>query len=137
MLSDTSRAHPTAIECTRRRGKMSRRVHVVVASKSKPKLDAARESFAKVLGDSAHVSVEGVEVESGVAAQPVGYQQTREGARNRLAAARLTEAGKAVLSAMHWATLSVSRSCAASSVVTHTSAKAAAPHIHCHRACSQ
>merc|ERR1711879_745088 len=59
--------------------------------------EAARAGFNRLLCSlSTHqaLSVEGVEVDSGVSAQPVGQAETRQGALQRLAQARATVAGK-------------------------------------------
>ena len=63
-------------------------ISVVVASRSAPKLSAALRGFERFTS----VEVQGVEVTSGVAAQPVGHE-TRRGALNRLKAARSTREG--------------------------------------------
>eukprot|EP00405_Crypthecodinium_cohnii_P011792 CAMPEP_0206432162 /NCGR_PEP_ID=MMETSP0324_2-20121206/7761_1 /ASSEMBLY_ACC=CAM_ASM_000836 /TAXON_ID=2866 /ORGANISM="Crypthecodinium cohnii, Strain Seligo" /LENGTH=208 /DNA_ID=CAMNT_0053898159 /DNA_START=20 /DNA_END=646 /DNA_ORIENTATION=- len=67
-------------------------LYVVVASKSRPKVQAARIGFERMLGKSIKLAVQGVEVDSSVAAQPFG-EETRKGAFQRLAAARETGAG--------------------------------------------
>merc|ERR1712070_918021 len=60
---------------------------------SKPKLEAAKAGFARVLPAGSVQKVIGVDAESGVAAQPVGFEETRRGARNRLKAAKASEEG--------------------------------------------
>ncbi|CAJ1456236.1 unnamed protein product [Effrenium voratum] len=64
-------------------------VFVVVASRSAPKVEAARRGFQRL---EKAATITGVEVESGVPAQPKG-EQTRQGALNRLRAARATAEG--------------------------------------------
>jgi inosine/xanthosine triphosphatase len=58
---------------------------VRVGSQSGPKIAAVRDAFAAYVPD---VEVRGVEVSSGVSAQPVGFEEIVCGARNRAAAAR-------------------------------------------------
>lgn len=72
----------------------AKEIVVVVASKSKPKLEAAKSGFDRMLPSGCVLKIVGVDVPSGVAAQPVGMQETQLGARNRLAAARASEVGR-------------------------------------------
>jgi inosine/xanthosine triphosphatase len=58
---------------------------VRVGSQNAPKIAAVRDAFAAYVPD---VEVRGVEVPSGVSAQPVGFAEIACGARNRAAAAR-------------------------------------------------
>ncbi len=53
---------------------------IVVGSKNPVKVEAVEEAFKKYWSDS---EVVGVEVESGVASQPMNEQETMDGARNR------------------------------------------------------
>ena len=57
---------------------------VRVGSQNGPKIAAVRDAFAAYVPD---VEVRGVEVPSGVSAQPVGFEEIACGARNRAAAA--------------------------------------------------
>ncbi|MBO1436958.1 inosine/xanthosine triphosphatase [Meiothermus sp. CFH 77666] len=57
---------------------------IIVGSTNPAKLEPARLVFAEVFPG---VAVRGVEVESGVSAQPVGYDETLMGAQNRAQAA--------------------------------------------------
>lgn len=66
-------------------------ISVVVASRSLPKVCAAQRGFERLT----NVEVQGVEASSGVAAQPMGLEETRQGALNRLRAARATPEGAA------------------------------------------
>ncbi|CAK9004088.1 Inosine/xanthosine triphosphatase (ITPase/XTPase) (Non-canonical purine NTP phosphatase) (Non-standard purine NTP phosphatase) (Nucleoside-triphosphate phosphatase) (NTPase) [Durusdinium trenchii] len=68
-------------------------ISVVVGSRSAPKLEAAKQGFARLTAIG--VEVIGVEAESGVAAQPIGMEETRLGALNRLKAARASAKGSA------------------------------------------
>eukprot|EP00930_Biecheleria_cincta_P090560 TRINITY_DN79960_c0_g1_i1.p1 TRINITY_DN79960_c0_g1~~TRINITY_DN79960_c0_g1_i1.p1 ORF type:complete len:205 (+),score=37.12 TRINITY_DN79960_c0_g1_i1:39-653(+) len=74
---------------------MIKQIVVAVASKSKPKIEAAQAGFARVLPEGVALEVVASEVSSGVADQPIGFDETREGARKRLAAVRATETGGA------------------------------------------
>eukprot|EP00434_Breviolum_minutum_P027171 symbB.v1.2.024033.t1/scaffold2247.1/size84628/6 len=65
-------------------------VTVVVGSQSAPKLEAARQGFQRLMET---VEITGVEAESGVSAQPMGFEETRLGALNRLKAARASAEG--------------------------------------------
>jgi inosine/xanthosine triphosphatase len=58
---------------------------VRVGSQNEPKIAAVRDAFAAYAPD---VDVDGVAVESGVPAQPIGFAEIVCGARNRAAAAR-------------------------------------------------
>ncbi|MHC8469787.1 inosine/xanthosine triphosphatase [Plesiomonas shigelloides] len=60
--------------------------HVVVASANPSKINAVSHAFKDVFGDC---RVEGIEVDSGVAAQPFGNEETRRGAYNRVRNAEL------------------------------------------------
>lgn len=61
--------------------------HVVAATINPAKIHAIAQAFSDVFGEgSCHI--EGVEVESGVAAQPLSDVETRTGARQRVAHAR-------------------------------------------------
>ncbi len=57
---------------------------IVVGSTNPVKVEAARAVFGRITVD---LSVSGIEVESGVAAQPWGNEETRQGAVNRAQAA--------------------------------------------------
>ncbi len=57
---------------------------VCVGSINGPKVEGVRQAFGAYLPE---VFVEGIEVTSGVAAQPVGYEEIGRGARNRARAA--------------------------------------------------
>ncbi|CAK0793255.1 unnamed protein product, partial [Prorocentrum cordatum] len=70
-------------------------VRVVVASCSRPKVEAAAAAFGRLLWPHQALQLEAVEAPSGVSAQPRGRQETRLGALNRLKAARSTAAGAA------------------------------------------
>lgn len=63
---------------------------IVVASKNPVKLKAAAAAFAAMLPDTP-VQIVGVSVESGVADQPRGDEETRRGARQRADNARAAE----------------------------------------------
>ena len=56
--------------------------HVVVCSKSRHKVNAAKLAFAKTMPERA-MYITRVAVASGVNAQPVGNEETIQGARNR------------------------------------------------------
>jgi inosine/xanthosine triphosphatase len=58
---------------------------VRVGSTNPPKLEGVRAALAAF---AAHVTVEGVEVESGVPGQPLGFEEIVAGARNRAEGAR-------------------------------------------------
>lgn len=60
---------------------------VVVTSRNPVKLRAAQAAFRRVFPD-AELTFETVSVPSGVSAQPMSDAETRQGARNRVAAAR-------------------------------------------------
>ena len=61
--------------------------HVVAATTNPAKIHAIAQAFNDVFGEgSCHI--EGVEVDSGVAAQPLTYRETRTGARQRVMNAR-------------------------------------------------
>lgn len=60
---------------------------IVVGSTNAVKLDAARIGFQQMFPDEQFV-VEGIEVDSGVGAQPMGEGATLHGAHNRLLAAK-------------------------------------------------
>ncbi|KAF0683922.1 Aste57867_24003 [Aphanomyces stellatus] len=60
---------------------------IVVASKNPVKLGAARDGFEKIFPDQP-CTVSGVDVPSGVNAQPMTSQETLDGAMNRVVAAR-------------------------------------------------
>ncbi|CAE7362052.1 unnamed protein product [Symbiodinium pilosum] len=66
-------------------------ISVVVASRSAPKLEAARQGFQQVTNRPLELS--GVDADSGVSAQPRGHEETRRGALQRLRAARETADG--------------------------------------------
>jgi len=68
-------------------------VRVVVASCSRPKLEAARAAFKRMMFSHDALLLEGVEAPSEVSAQPRGRPETRLGALNRLKAARASAAG--------------------------------------------
>ncbi|MDU6411749.1 MAG: inosine/xanthosine triphosphatase [Yersiniaceae bacterium] len=61
--------------------------HVVAATTNPAKLDAVLQAFEDVFG-AGTCRVEGVEVDSGVPAQPIGNVETRTGARHRVISAR-------------------------------------------------
>lgn len=83
-----------AAQQQRKRPKKQEEITVVVGSASKPKVEAARLGFERLLPPGAALSVTGVEVPSGVAAQPFGFEETRRGALQRLEAARGSAAGR-------------------------------------------
>ena len=61
--------------------------HVVAATTNPAKIHAIAQAFNDVFGEgSCHI--EGVEVDSGVAAQPLTHLETRTGARQRVMNAR-------------------------------------------------
>jgi inosine/xanthosine triphosphatase len=60
-------------------------IRVVVASSNPVKIESARRGIAALYGET---EAFGVEVESGVSAQPVGSEETLRGAMNRAQAAR-------------------------------------------------
>ena len=64
-------------------------VHVRVGSTNAPKIEAVRAALARLVGPEAApvLRVEGVDVASGVAEQPVGFAEIARGARNRARAA--------------------------------------------------
>mmetsp|Transcript_60832 Transcript_60832/g.125972 ORF Transcript_60832/g.125972 Transcript_60832/m.125972 type:complete len:200 (+) Transcript_60832:40-639(+) len=66
-------------------------ISVVVGSRSAPKLEAARRGFQQVTEKPLNLC--GVDAESGVSAQPRGFEETRRGAQQRLRAARETAEG--------------------------------------------
>mmetsp|Transcript_50812 Transcript_50812/g.95029 ORF Transcript_50812/g.95029 Transcript_50812/m.95029 type:complete len:208 (+) Transcript_50812:22-645(+) len=66
-------------------------ISVVVGSRSAPKLEAARRGFEQLT--SRPLELLGVDVASGVSAQPHGFEETRKGALERLRAARETADG--------------------------------------------
>lgn len=57
-------------------------IRVLVASQNPVKINAAREAFTSVTYGA--IEVTGISVESGVAEQPLNYEQTRLGAENRV-----------------------------------------------------
>lgn len=61
-------------------------IQIVVASGNPVKLESARRGVAALYGEA--IEVRGVEVDSGVAAQPIGTAETLLGALNRARAAR-------------------------------------------------
>ena len=61
-------------------GRLSGVKRVQVGTLSPPKLEAVRAAFAAFAPD---VEVAGIDVDSGVAEQPVGYDEIIRGARNR------------------------------------------------------
>lgn len=61
--------------------------HVVVATRNPAKILAVTEACKAVFHDK-HIEVEGVDVESGVSAQPLTDRETWQGADNRLSAAK-------------------------------------------------
>ncbi|QCR37241.1 inosine/xanthosine triphosphatase [Nissabacter sp. SGAir0207] len=61
--------------------------HVVAATTNPAKIDAIKLAFEDIFGPES-VRIEGIEVESGVPAQPMGSDETRSGARNRVTNAR-------------------------------------------------
>lgn len=62
-------------------------LNVIAASSNPAKVEAVRLAFEAIFGhDSCHI--EGVEVDSSVAKQPIGDKETRTGARQRVLAAR-------------------------------------------------
>lgn len=62
-------------------------VHVIAATINPAKINAISQAFSDVFGEgSCHI--EGVEVDSGVAAQPMTNAETRTGARQRVTNAR-------------------------------------------------
>lgn len=67
-------------------------LRIVVASKNPVKVNAARDSFAKVFSD-AQLEVEGIKVPSGVSDQPMDCDETYEGAMNRVAGAKEARPG--------------------------------------------
>lgn len=66
-------------------------ISVVVASLNPVKIAAAKQAFSKVFG--VEVNVQALSVESGVAEQPMNYEETREGAYNRVIAAQVLAQG--------------------------------------------
>lgn len=64
-------------------------IHVAVGSANPCKIKSVREALCRVMqqsssnGRKATLQVEGFSVESGVAAQPMGDEETQEGAKNR------------------------------------------------------
>ncbi|PLM80728.1 non-canonical purine NTP phosphatase, partial [Klebsiella variicola] len=64
--------------------------HVVSATTNPAKIQAILQAFNEIFGEgSCHI--ESVSVESGVPEQPFGSEETRAGARNRVANARLVQ----------------------------------------------
>nr|AMJ34550.1 TIGR00258: inosine/xanthosine triphosphatase [uncultured bacterium] len=64
--------------------------HVVSATTNPAKIQAILQAFDEIFGEgSCHI--ESVAVESGVPEQPFGSEETRAGARNRVANARLAQ----------------------------------------------
>ena len=64
--------------------------HVVSATTNPAKIQAILKAFEEIFGEgSCHI--ESVSVESGVPEQPFGSEETRAGARNRVANARLVQ----------------------------------------------
>ena len=64
--------------------------HVVSATTNPAKIQAILQAFDEIFGEgSCHI--ESVSVESGVPEQPFGSEETRAGARNRVANARLAQ----------------------------------------------
>lgn len=62
-------------------------LHIVVASHNPEKIEATRSVFNTLFGqDNFHI--EGVNVDSGVSAQPIGDKETRTGSRQRVMSAR-------------------------------------------------
>lgn len=61
--------------------------HVVVATRNPAKILAVTEACKAVFHDK-HIEVEGIDVESGVSAQPLTDRETWQGADNRLSAAK-------------------------------------------------
>lgn len=62
-------------------------LHVIAASSNPVKVEAVRTAFEAVFGKE-NCHIEGVEVDSSVAQQPIGDKETRTGARQRVLAAR-------------------------------------------------
>ncbi len=56
---------------------------VAVVSKNPVKINAARAAFSSVFADT-NIEIVALELESGVPDQPMSYEQTREGAHNRV-----------------------------------------------------
>merc|ERR1719362_1759484 len=69
-------------------------VTVAVASRSKPKLAAARSGFSRLLPPGCSLILADVDVESGVSSMPMSLQETRQGALNRLGTLQMTEVGR-------------------------------------------
>lgn len=61
---------------------------IIVASKNPVKVNATRRAFEQMFPDETEFSVEGVSVVSGVRDQPLTFDETLEGARNRVDNAR-------------------------------------------------
>lgn len=62
-------------------------LHIVVASHNPEKVEATRTVFETLFGQE-NFHIEGIEVDSGVAAQPIGDKETRTGSRQRVISAR-------------------------------------------------
>lgn len=62
-------------------------LYVIAASSNPAKVEAVRSAFEAVFG-SDNCRIEGVEVDSSVAKQPIGDKETRTGARQRVLSAR-------------------------------------------------
>lgn len=63
---------------------------IVVASRNPVKIGAVREAFAACLPE-VQLDVQGVDARSGISDQPIGDDETRQGAQNRAADARRRE----------------------------------------------
>lgn len=66
--------------------------HVVVATTNPAKIRAILHAFSEIYGE-ASCEIESVDVASGVPEQPLGNEETRTGARNRVINARLSRPG--------------------------------------------
>lgn len=66
---------------------MGKSIHIVVASKNPVKIKCVEDGFSKMF-PGAPFTIQGVEVPSGVSAQPTTEAETLLGAQNRVAAAR-------------------------------------------------
>lgn len=62
-------------------------LHIIAASSNPVKIEAVKTAFEAVFGKE-NCHIEGVEVDSSVAQQPIGDKETRTGARQRVLAAR-------------------------------------------------
>ncbi len=62
---------------------------IIVASKNPVKIAAVRSGFAQLFPEFESFEIEGVSVPSGVRDQPMTFEETLEGAKNRVANARV------------------------------------------------